>query len=74
MVSEALLGVCVELVAGLGRVLGGSVELTTSGDVENTKVVWGVGVAGLQAETPLSMVPLAPQRAEMQPPVPSLVW
>lgn len=45
-----------------------------SGDVENTKVVWGVGVAGLQAETPLSMVPLAPQRAEMQPPVPSLVW
>lgn len=31
VVSEALLGVCVELVAGLGRVLGGSVELTTEG-------------------------------------------
>lgn len=44
------------------------------GRVEKEKVVGGLGVLGLQAWTLLSMVPLAPQRAEMQLPVPSVVW
>lgn len=44
------------------------------GGVEKEKVVWGAGVVGLHAWTLLSMVPLGPQRAEMQPPVPSVVW
>lgn len=43
------------------------------GGVEKEKVVWGVEVVGLQVWTLLSMVPLAPQMAEMQPPVPSVV-
>lgn len=42
--------------------------------VEKAKVVWGVGVVALQSSTLLSMVPLAPQWAKMQPPVPSVVW
>ena len=44
------------------------------GNVEKEKVVVGAGVLGPQAWTLLSMVPLAPQRAEIQPPMPSVVW
>ena len=50
------------------------VSALPNGVVEKMKVVWGVRGVGLQASTLLSMVPLAPQRAEMQPPVPSVVW
>lgn len=46
--------------------LGGVVE-------EKAKVVGGTGELGLQACTVRSMVPLGPQRAERQPPVPSAV-
>lgn len=75
-VEGALLrmSVCGRLVVGLGCVPGGPVELMTIGGVEKEKVVWGTEVVGLQVWTLLSMVPLAPQWAEMQPPVPSVVW
>lgn len=44
-----------------------------AGGVEKEKAVWGAGLVVPQLWTVLSMVPLAPQRAEMQPPVPSVV-
>lgn len=49
-------------------------RLPLGGVDEKEKVVGGAGELGLQATTVLSMVPLGPQRAEMQPPVPSAVW
>lgn len=75
MVDGALLRVPVgaRLVAGPGCVPGGSVELVPAGGVEKEKAVRGVGLVVPQPWTVLSMVPLAPQRAEMQPPVPSVV-
>lgn len=42
--------------------------------MEKEKVVGGAGLVALQGETPRSMVPLAEQRAERHPPVPSVVW
>lgn len=50
------------------------VSASPIGGVEKEKVVSGGEVVGLQVWTLLSMVPLAPQWAEMQPPVPSVVW
>lgn len=58
---------------GLECVLEGCIEVMTGG-VEKEKVVGGVGVVELQVSTLLSMVPLALQCAEMQPPMPSVVW
>lgn len=43
-------------------------------DVEKEKVLAGAGLVVLQGETPRSMEPSAEQRAERQPPVPSVVW
>lgn len=42
--------------------------------VEKEKVVGGVEVVEMQSSMVLSMVPLALQCAEIQPPVPSVVW
>lgn len=41
--------------------------------VEKEKVVGGAGVVELQVYTLLAMVPFTEQRAEMHPPVPSVV-
>lgn len=76
VVDGALLSVPMgaRLVAGPGYVPGGCMELVAVGGVEKEKVVWGAGLVVPQPWTVLSMVPLVPQRAEMQPPVPSVVW
>lgn len=58
---------------GLECVLEGCIEVMTSG-VEKEKVVGGGGLVELQVSTILSMVPLSLQCAEIQPPMPSVVW
>ena len=50
-----------------------SVSALPSEGVEKEKVVGGAGVVELQVYTLLSMVPFTEQRAEMHPPVPSVV-
>lgn len=56
-----------------GKEKGGCLPLGGE-EEEKEKVVGGAGELEPQACTVLSMVPLGPQRAEMQPPVPSVVW
>lgn len=75
IVDEGLLGDPEYTTVGVGMacVLEGRIEVMTSG-VEKEKVVGGVGVVELQMSTVFSMVPLALQYAEIQPPMPSVVW
>lgn len=75
MEDRALLGVfvCTVLLVDLWHVRGGCIELTPREGVEKEKVVGGAGVVELQVYTLLAMVPFTEQRAEMHPPVPSVV-